>query len=84
MHQLNTELMNDFMCRASQHGSDLVAPLSQILNNSMDNDLASSLALDAVVMLCKSHTVNIVSTWKVLRGVFESKLQLRTTKRFVF
>lgn len=72
-----------FMSRASQHGTDLVAPLSNILNSSIDNDLASSLALDAIVWLCKSHTVNIVSTWKVLRGVFESKLQFRTTKRYV-
>lgn len=70
------------MSSASQHGSDLVAPLSKILNSSMDNDLASSLALDAVVLLCKSHTVNIVSTWKVLRGVFESKLEFRTAKRY--
>ncbi|XP_031635799.1 focadhesin [Contarinia nasturtii] len=66
--------------KASQHGTDLVAPLSKILNSSLDNDLASSLALDAVVWLCKSHTVNIVSTWKVLQSVFESELKIRTTK----
>lgn len=68
---------------ASQYGSDLVAALSKILNRSLDNDLASSLALDAVVWLCKSHTVNIVSTWEVLRGVFESKLKTRTTRRLI-
>lgn len=33
-------------------------------------------------MLCQSHTVNIVSTWKVLRRVFESELKPRTTKRY--
>ncbi|XP_055302054.1 focadhesin [Sitodiplosis mosellana] len=66
--------------KASQHGTDLVAPLSKILNCSLDNDLASSLSLDAVIWLCKSHTVNIVSTWKVLRRVFESEPKPRTTK----
>lgn len=67
--------------RASQHGTDLVGPLSQILSNSSENDLARAWTLDAVISLCKSHTVNIVSTWKVLRGAFDTKLDLRTTKR---
>lgn len=67
--------------KASQHGTDLVAPLSNILNKSTDNDLARSLALEAVVLLCRSHTVNIVSTWNVLKNAFNSKLQSRTTKR---
>lgn len=66
---------------ASQYGTDLVAPLSKILNNSIDNDLARALSLDAVILLCKSHTVNIASTWKVLRNVFNVKLDARTTKR---
>lgn len=71
-----------FIRRASQHGTDLVAPLSKILNSSTDNDLARSLALDAVVLLCKSQTVNIISTWNVLKNAFNSKnLQPRTTKR---
>lgn len=67
--------------KASLHGTDLVAPLSKILNNSSDNDLARSLALDAVVLLCRSHTVNIVSTWNILKNTLNSKLQRRTTKR---
>lgn len=71
------------MIRASQHGTDLIAPLSKILNSSIDNDLARSLALQAVVLLCRSQTVNAVSTWNVLKNSFNSNLKPRTIKRYV-
>ncbi|XP_055379538.1 focadhesin [Condylostylus longicornis] len=54
--------------RPSQYGRDLVKHLSDILNTSSDDlgDLATSIALDAIVALCESNTVNIISTWKTL------------------
>lgn len=61
----------------------MVTPLSKILNSSHDNDLARSLALQAVVLLCKSQTVNVVSTWNVLKDTFKSNLKPRTIKRYV-
>lgn len=76
------ENLTIFSFRASQHGTDLVAPLSKILNNSADNDLARSWTLDAIILLCKSHTVNVSSTWKVLQRAFEAKSDIRTTKRY--
>lgn len=74
-----------YLRRPTQHGTDLVAHLSNILNNrktKVDNDLATSLALDAIVLLCNSHTVNIVSTWKALKHVFHNEKRPRTLKRF--
>lgn len=85
-------MMNEFnfskitaVYSASQHGIDLVGPLSNILNRSANrkNDLAASLALDAIVLLCNSNTVNIASTWSAVKNIFTSNRQHRTVKRYV-
>lgn len=69
--------------RASQHGTDLVVPLSNILNRCANrkNDMAASLALDAIILLCNSNTVNIASTWSAVKNIFRSNRQHRTVKR---
>uniref|UniRef100_A0A1B0FPN6 DUF3730 domain-containing protein n=1 Tax=Glossina morsitans morsitans TaxID=37546 RepID=A0A1B0FPN6_GLOMM len=66
----------------TQHGSDLVSHLSDILNTCTDDsgDLATSLALDAIVALCDSHTVNIASTWRVLSSKFRHEKRPRALK----
>ncbi|XP_055903547.1 focadhesin [Eupeodes corollae] len=68
--------------RPNQYGSDLVSHLSDTLNSctDKDGDLATSLALDAIISLCESHTVNIVSTWKALSGKFRHETRPRTLK----
>lgn len=60
-------------------------PLSNILNQCANgkNDLAASLALDAIISLCNSNTVNIASTWTAVKNVFHSNRQHRTVKRCV-
>lgn len=69
-------------CSPTQHGSDLVSHLSDTLNSCTDEsgDLATSLALDAIVALCDSHTVNITSTWRVLSSKFRHEKRPRALK----
>lgn len=69
------------------HGSDMVAQLSTTFNSftNEDGDLATSLALDALTILCDSNTVNMASTWRVLRNKFinENRPQsLKSLHRF--
>ncbi|XP_054738993.1 focadhesin [Anastrepha obliqua] len=68
--------------KPTQHGSDLVSHLSDTLNTCTDDlgDLATSLALDAIVALCDSHTVNIVSTWRALSTKFRHERRPRALK----
>ncbi|CAD7014015.1 unnamed protein product [Ceratitis capitata] len=68
--------------KPTQHGSDLVSHLSDTLNSCTDDagDLATSQALDAIVALCDSHTVNIVSTWRVLSNKFRHERRPRALK----
>ncbi|XP_067631315.1 focadhesin [Eurosta solidaginis] len=68
--------------KPTQHGSELVSHLSDTLNSCTDDagDLATSLALDAIVALCDSHTVNIVSTWRVLSNTFRHERRPRALK----
>ncbi|XP_036330695.1 focadhesin isoform X1 [Rhagoletis pomonella] len=68
--------------KPTHHGSDLVSHLSDTLNSCTDDsgDLATSLALDAIVALCDSHTVNIVSTWRVLSNKFRHERRPRALK----
>uniref|UniRef100_A0A1B0GJP2 DUF3730 domain-containing protein n=2 Tax=Lutzomyia longipalpis TaxID=7200 RepID=A0A1B0GJP2_LUTLO len=51
----------------TQHGVDLVAHLSEVLNQSSkptDDGADICVAIDTIIMLCKSHTVSIVDIWK--------------------
>ncbi|TMW54602.1 hypothetical protein DOY81_000396 [Sarcophaga bullata] len=68
--------------KPTQHGSDLVSHLSDTLNTCTDDagDLATSLALDAIVALCDSHTVNVTSTWRVLSNKFRHEKRPRALK----
>lgn len=68
--------------KPTQHGSDLVSHLSDTLNSCTDDagDLATSHALDAIVALCDSHTVNIISTWRVLSTKFRHERRPRALK----
>lgn len=70
--------------KAEQHGTDLVTQLSNILNQCNDNrgDVATSIALDAIIILCNSHVVNITSTWKALGGKFRNEKRLRAVQRY--
>ncbi len=57
------------ICRMpQQHGTDLVNLISDILNNSFDerSELAASLALESICILCQNHVINPVSTWKAI------------------
>lgn len=69
--------------RPAQHGTDLVAHLSTILNSCFGNrgDAATAIVLDAILILCNSHTVNIASTWKALSGKFHNEKRLRPVVR---
>uniref|UniRef100_A0A0K8W5U7 Uncharacterized protein KIAA1797 n=1 Tax=Bactrocera latifrons TaxID=174628 RepID=A0A0K8W5U7_BACLA len=68
--------------KPTQHGSDLVSHLSDTLNSCTDDagDLATSYALDAIVALCNSHTVNIISTWRVLSSKFRHERRPKALK----
>ncbi|XP_005181860.1 focadhesin [Musca domestica] len=68
--------------KPTQHGSDLVSHLSDILNTCTDDagDLPTSLALDAIVALCDSNTVNITSTWRALSSKFRHEKRPRALK----
>ncbi|CAO1321037.1 unnamed protein product [Diamesa hyperborea] len=52
-----------------QNGSDLVSLISEILNRSLEGtreELAASLSIDSICLLCQNYITNIVSTWKVI------------------
>lgn len=53
----------------------MVTQLSTTFNTFTDDegDLATSLALDALTALCNSNTVNMASTWRVLRNKFQNE-----------
>lgn len=65
--------------RPAQHGTDLVVHLSNILNNcsSSRGEAATAIALEAIIALCYSHTVNIASTWKALSVRFQNENRIR-------
>lgn len=72
------------MCfSASQHGTELIGTLSKILSDcaGSNNELATSIALDAIILLCNSHTVNIASTWKAIKHIFEKENRPRPIQR---
>lgn len=51
------------------HGSELVSLLSEILNKSLESkesDIPASLAIEAIIILCQNHIINIASTWKAI------------------
>lgn len=53
--------------------------LSNILNNcsSSRGEAATAIALEAIIALCYSHTVNIASTWKALSVRFQNENRIR-------
>ncbi|XP_060084932.1 focadhesin-like, partial [Ylistrum balloti] len=54
--------------RPEQHGSDMLGPLSDILNLCTGEEEAavSSLALEGLYFLCEAEVINILSAWSVL------------------
>lgn len=51
------------------HGSDLVSLISEILNQSLDSkdsEIAASLSIKAITLLCQNHIISITSTWKAI------------------
>lgn len=67
------------LTKPSKHGTDLVIHLSNILNESSksDGETATVIALEAIISLCYSHTVNVASTWNALRVKFEQETRVR-------
>ncbi|ESO89593.1 hypothetical protein LOTGIDRAFT_164890 [Lottia gigantea] len=63
--------------RPEQHGEDLLAPVSDILNKCSDISMvtAAALALEALYMLCEAEVIDIKSAWNVLA------VKLTTDKR---
>lgn len=56
------------LIRGEQHGSDVLSPLSDLLESStseVDSPVAS-LALEGLYHLCKAEVIDIVSTWSVV------------------
>lgn len=53
--------------------------LSTILNSCFGSrgDAATAIVLDAILILCNNHTVNIASTWKALSGKFHNEKRTR-------
>ncbi|EDW85623.1 uncharacterized protein Dwil_GK23059 [Drosophila willistoni] len=64
------------------HGSEILPHLSNILSSCADEegDLATSMALDAIYVLCDSHTVNIASTWQALGSKFRNEQRTQTLR----
>lgn len=67
------------LTQPSKHGTDLVIHLSNILNecSKSDGETATVIALEAIICLCYSHTVNVASTWSALRAKFEHETRVR-------
>lgn len=53
--------------------------LSSILNHSsgLEGETSTTIAIEAIIILCKSHTINIASTWKALSQKFENENRKR-------
>lgn len=68
--------------RPTQHGTDLVVHLSNILNHSFGSkgETSTTIAIEAIIILCKSHTINIASTWKALSHKFQNEKRKRPVK----
>ncbi|XP_055685893.1 focadhesin [Lutzomyia longipalpis] len=57
----------------TQHGADLVAHLSDVLNQSSsptDDGAVICIVMETIILLCESHTVSIVGIWKALGFAF--------------
>lgn len=57
----------------------MVVHLSNILNHSSgtDGETSTTIAIEAIIILCKSHTIEIASTWKALSQKFENEKRKR-------
>lgn len=53
--------------------------LSNILNHSSgsEGETSTTIAIEAIIILCKSHTINIASTWTALSQKFENEKRKR-------
>lgn len=56
------------LIRGEQHGSDVLSPLSDLLESSKseEDSPVASLALEGLYHLCKAEVIDIVSTWSVV------------------
>ncbi|XP_062615166.1 focadhesin-like, partial [Saccostrea cucullata] len=56
------------LLRGEQHGSDMLSPLSELLENSIQevDSPVASLALEGLYYLCKDEVIDILSAWSVL------------------
>ncbi|KAJ6641283.1 Focadhesin [Pseudolycoriella hygida] len=69
----------DLYLRPTQHRTDLVVHLSNILNQSsgVEGETSTTIAIEAINFLCMSHTVNVASTWKALSHEFGKEKRVR-------
>ena len=60
----------------------MIGPLSDILNRSFDikGDIAASLVIDAICMLCENHVINAVSTWKAISFKLRFEKRIRVVQ----
>jgi hypothetical protein len=60
-----------------------VSLLSDILNRCWEekDELAASLAVDSIAILCEHHVINAVSTWKVLNLKFRYEKRIKVVER---
>lgn len=73
-----------FLFRPSQHGSELVQLISELLNTP-DNEVTIVLALESLAILCENSVVNIMSTWKAISFKYRYETRSRILKSlFVF
>lgn len=57
----------------------MIVQLSNILNTctTADGETATVIALQTIVGLCTSQTINVASTWFALRDMFRAERRLR-------
>ncbi|XP_037941942.1 focadhesin-like [Teleopsis dalmanni] len=68
--------------KPTQHGADFVGILSETLTSNSDEagDLPTSLALDAITLLCTNDVINITSAWNVLSNKFRHETRPRSLR----
>lgn len=57
----------------------MIVHLSNILNTctNANGETASVIALQTIVGLCTSQTINVASTWSALRELFQAEQRIR-------
>ena len=54
------------ICRAEQHGEQMLSLLSRTLSSSYHDTIQVAMALEGVVLLCQHEVVDVVTVWGVL------------------